>query len=259
MSNTIGVIDVSLLLLGKGTVLYDQIDVQAYVDQAFRDLGNPTLRSGAYSVLLQYFEWNVDDKKVFTLLDRLPSFIESAKIQEQTNLVGLVKVLSNVESVDIQNHWNKMISKILTQSIKSAHQNKCNNARVSFLFSIFNVLLGSRLRMILSPYCKSLKDLCLTLLSIREIDYDKVISPVFALSCCLDSPDLWSPTFVNIVELSMWACNKLLLPLPIFKTMKFDDKKFPQLLETINEASGVAKALKIKSYFHRACTILNEV
>lgn len=260
MSNTIGVIDVSLLLLGKGTVLYDQIDVQGYVDQAFRDLGNPSLRGGAFLVLSEYFEWNNnDDKKVFNLLDRLPLFIETAKMHEQTNLLGLIKILSNVESIEIQNHWSKIISKIMTQSIKSANQHKCNNTRISFLFSLFNILLVSKLRMMLSPYCKPLKDLSLSLLPVREIDYDSLISPVFALSCCLDSPELWSSSFVNIVELSIWACNKLLIPLPICKTMKFDDKKFPFLLQSINEASGVAKALIVKSCFHRTCTILNEV
>lgn len=260
MSNKgITTLHVSSLLLNGGTVLSNQVDVQTYVDQAHKDLGNPSQRGSAFAILALYFEVNSEDKKIIKILDRLQVFLETLKVHEQDSLLQLMQSLANVDSPEVLNYWSKIISKIVSQSLKSAYANKEDMNKIVFTFDFFRILLESKLRTMLIPNIKSIRDLCCSYLLDHDIQYISVISRVFALVSSIESADGWVSTFSVLSDDLMSCLKKLQLNLPILK--KSSQQQNPSFLswESISTMNGVTKSITVNLVFQRLCSMLQEV
>lgn len=221
---------VSKFLLKNSTVLSSLLDKQDFVNDAISSiLSSRSNRQVSFELLTNFLSTlissssdsnkstassglNSNLKKLYPVIDKFSSLLESIHVNEVESFVSFVHVLvidTNYNS-EILTYWNKSMNKILQTIIRILKRfsttPSLSDLPDSYLFftiiDVLSILYKSKLRSIMTQFSKQIRDLIIPFFSTYkfknentlETNQFSIISDLFALISATESSEIWTQT-----------------------------------------------------------------
>lgn len=282
--------EITAQLLSHSSLLSTSLELSPFVEEALSHVltgkshNNAMDRASCLSMVVQYMQLNPAGvtHKLGSIIERLPTLIEKASASlntnEATDVQRLLQEVIRSSSAEQVVHISKILSKLITVASKIAVRDFSHS---NFGLSILESLVCSKIRNLLTPNAKSIRDTCLEILmcssssgcSQYSSNLTASISSVYGYALSLEPAESWMKEWIRLNE----ECLRLLSTLGL-KTGSStgpsrtgsNDKQpngvnggktvFPNdFYTTKNTSMGSTKALFVQRVFSGLCKCLKQV
>jgi hypothetical protein len=245
-----GSLEAAGILINGNSTISNTIDLNSFVDYAFDQINSTTVhRAEFYNLLADHIRL-ATSTKINSIIDRLPTFIESASAntEESIGIQNLFRELLAHSPSDAHSVLSKNINKIVNVACKIALHRNANHGLL-----ILEILGKSSLRAMLSPAVKQVQLVCLQLIDDFDVN-ENLLASVLGLFLSIESSEVWSSSWLRFVN----ECYRTLAILNIVNHENTNKSIFLDQLKG-NTLHGCDKTIYFKNIFRRLCSFLIQV